>query len=68
MLKFKPDIVIAAMTHVNVVSIIVKKILFFLKFKLIISERNDFRYDKYAKIGIRDKFLRIMIVKLPIHG
>ena len=29
MLKSKPDILITAMTHVNVVSLIVKKILFF---------------------------------------
>ena len=55
MLKSKPDVIITAMTHVNVVSLIVK--ILFLQLKLIISERNDFRYDKFTKINIKDRIL-----------
>ena len=54
MLKSKPDVIITAMTHVNVVSLIVKKYYFF-KLKLIISKKR-FRYDKFTKINIKDKF------------
>ena len=68
MLKSKPDILITAMTHVNVVSLIVKKILFFLHFKLIISERNDFRYEKFTKINIKDRILRFMAKILYQHA